>query len=128
MYKNLLKNPSFYEIKYPQTIVPVPTDADYELGFIKRYFVRKANDSAGHIFEITETTYTGYVYNSNPFWIAVDLKWRITGPKTETLLPDGTVDIGVINSNKNSIGLASQQLRNLKLYLPNLLQFYKSSL
>jgi hypothetical protein len=125
MYKDLLKNPAFYEIKYPQTIVPNPTDADYSLGFIKRYFVRKANDEAGHIFEISEETYTQYVYSNNPFWITADLKWRITGPKTETLLPDGTIDIGVINANKNSIGIASQKLRNLKLYLPNLLQFYK---
>jgi hypothetical protein len=125
MYKDLLKNPKFYEIAYPETIVPAPTDADYQLGFIKRYFVRKANDSAGHIFEISENTYTEYVYNTNPFWTTVDLKWRITGPKTETLRNDGTVDIGIINANKNSIGIASQKLRNLKLYLPNLLQFYK---
>jgi hypothetical protein len=125
MYKDLLKNPAFYEIKYPQTIVPNPTDADYQLGFIKRYFVRKANDAAGHIFEISEETYTEYVYGNNPFWIIADLKWRITGPKTETLRNDGTVDIGIINANKNSIGIASQKLRNLKLYLPNLLQFYK---
>jgi hypothetical protein len=39
---------------------------------------------------------------------------------------DGEVnDIGVRNSNKATISIAASKIKNIGLYLPNLLQFYK---
>ena len=126
MYKNLLKNPSFYEIKYPETIVPSPTDDDYSVGFIRRYFVRKTNDVNGHVFEISEKVYKEYIASESPFWIYENIKWRITGPKNSYMNNDGIItDIGVINSNKASITLGAVKIPNLKLYLPNLMQFHR---
>ena len=50
MYKDIAKNLEPFELGLPNTIVPSPTKQDYELGFIRRYFVRKVNDENGFIF------------------------------------------------------------------------------
>jgi hypothetical protein len=56
----------------------------------------------------------------------MDLKWRIKGPQTATYKMDGNIDDkGVTNSNKAAITRASYSLKNIALYLPNILQFYK---
>lgn len=123
MYSDLIKDKKFFEIKIPKTIVPKPEDDDYSVGSIKRYFVRKANDADGHIFEVDKDTYEEYT--KNPFWVGNQIMWRIAGPLYETLKRNGdTDDRGVIASNKAVIGNATN-LPNLKLYLPNLQQFYK---
>jgi hypothetical protein len=124
MYKDVAKNIEIFKIKYPKTIVPSPSDTDYSSGFIRRYFVRKSNDMNGHIFEIDKDTYSEYL--NNPFWIVGDLKWRIRGPIQETYKDNGEIDdIGVRNSNKASINIIASTLKNVGLYLPNLLQFHK---
>ena len=46
MYKDIISNSELFTIKYPETIVPSPTQYDYENGFIERYFLQKANDSS----------------------------------------------------------------------------------
>lgn len=124
MYKDIAKNLDLFEIKYPKTLIPNPTDEDYSKSYILRFFTRKSNDQYGHIFEIDQDTFGEYL--ENPFWTSVSIKWRISGPLYTTYNDNGTMkDRGVIESNKASIGIGSQKLKNLKLYLPNLLQFYK---
>ena len=125
MYKDIAKNIDTFIIKYPKTLVPLPSQNDYKAGFIRRYFIRRANDEYGHIFEIDQNEYDEY--SDSPFWIATDIKWRIAGPQNPVYKDDGNVeDMGVVNSNKAAIARGSIQLKNLKLYLPNLTQFYKS--
>jgi hypothetical protein len=126
MYKQLLKNPEKFEVKYPKTIVPQPTETDYEVGFIRRYFAKKSNNVYGYVFEISEETYAEYVNKKSPMWVATNVKWRIKGPIEKTFKPDGTIqDIGVRDSNKAALGIVSATIPNIKLYLPNLLQFYR---
>jgi hypothetical protein len=123
MYKNVAKNIEKFTLQVPNTVVPTPTNEDYELGFIYRYFIQKANDEDSFIYEINLNEYN--LYNLNPFWKKLRLKWRITGPINPTY-NNGTVsDRGVIQSNKSSLNIASSQFKNISLYLPNLLQFYK---
>lgn len=125
MYEDVANNLNKFIIQYPKTIVPSPTAIDYQNGFIERYFVRKANDSNGHIFEVNYEIFAEY--SSNPFWISDRMLWRITGPIEAIYKEDGTMDDrGVRASNSASIGLASVKLKNIGLYLPNLLQFRKS--
>ena len=124
MYKDIAKNLEKFNIEYPNTIIPTPSESDYKLGFIKRYFVRRANDEYGHIFEISKDVYDKY--SKSPFWITQQLKWRISGPLDQTFKENGDLnDMGVLNSNKISLSEASVGMKNLKLYLPNLLQLYK---
>jgi hypothetical protein len=124
MYKDIINNIEQFNIQIPNTIVPNPTQDDYYLGFIRRYFTQKVNDTFGHIFEIDEEIYNEY--SNSPFWKCVELKWRITGPIDMIYKKEGGIeDMGVRNSNQSAIGMASTTLKNIGLYLPNILQFHK---
>ena len=101
-------------IKIPKitAFVPEPSDDDYMTGYISRNFAQKANDSNSPIFEI-DSNRIGEIITSE-FYNVVSIKWRLTGIPQE-----------IMDSNKNSIKLVSDKMKNLKLYLPNLLQFAK---
>lgn len=122
-YKQLVKSPIREEII--KTHIPTPTESDYSRGFIKRCFVQKTNDKGSPIYEIS----TGNIgkYKANPLYTAVEMKWRISGPKETQYNSVGMIiDKSVSESNRIAIKLVSDKIPNLKLYLPNLLQFYKS--
>ena len=108
-----------------KTHFPKLNESDYNRGFITRYFVQKSNDTNSPIYEISSSSYSSY--KNNPFFIASAVRWRIVGPKETVYDEDGSiVDKSVSESNRISINLQSKKIPNLKLYLPNLLQFYKS--
>ena len=124
MYKDLQKNLTNFNLQLPKTIVPIPTELDYESGFIRRYFVQKVNDENGFIFEVSKEIHDEYVENT--FWKVLDLKWRIKGPKFPIYDEFGTLkDVGVEISNKSAISNASSKMKNIGLYLPNIFQYYK---
>ena len=124
MYKKVANNIDLFIVNTPNTIVPNPTEEDYYIGFVRRYFVRKANDVNGFTYEIAKDEYAEYI--DNPFWTSTDIKWRISGPLNPTYKENGEEDDrGVMNSNKAAIGIAASKIKNIGLYLPNILQFYK---
>jgi hypothetical protein len=124
MYSDLVKNKTFYSLEIPKTIVPIPTSNDYESSFIERYFIQKANDIHGFVYEIDINEFTRI--KSNPYWLSVVISWRISGPLDSVYNNNGMlIDKGVINSNKATLATASAKLKNIGLYLPNVLQFHK---
>jgi hypothetical protein len=124
MYRDIAKNIENFTLQIPKTVIPIPTEFDYDNGFIRRYFIQKTNDSNGFVFEVSSEVYDELV--DNPFWKVADLKWRITGPKETVYNQKGELsDIGVEITNKQIINLTSKTIRNISLYLPNLLQFHK---
>ena len=124
MYKEIAKNIENFTLQIPKTVIPIPTEFDYDNGFIRRYFIQKTNDSNGFVFEVSEEVHDEL--RDNPFWKVADLKWRITGPKETVYNQKGELsDIGVEITNKQIINLTSKTIRNISLYLPNLLQFHK---
>lgn len=124
MYTDLIKNSTFHSLSIPNTIVPKPTEEDYEIGSIDRYFVQKANDINGFIYEINLDTFQ--MLHENPYWISEIVRWRISGPLDAVYNDNGMIiDKGVISSNKASLFIASEKLKNIGLYLPNILQFHK---
>ena len=124
MYKDVAKNIENFTLQIPKTVIPIPTEFDYDNGFLRRYFIQKTNDSNGFVFEVSLEVHDELI--NNPFWKVTDLKWRITGPKETVYNQKGELsDIGVEITNKQIINLTSKKIRNIGLYLPNLLQFYK---
>jgi hypothetical protein len=124
MYTDLINNKINYSFSNPKTIVPIPTESNYETGFMERYFCQKINDSNGFVFEISFDVYKEL--EENPYWKVVIMRWRIRGPKESVYNEFGTlIDMGVKQSNKNSISITSSSLKNIGLYLPNVLQFHK---
>ena len=124
MYSDLVKNKTFYSLDMPKTIVPSPKPEDYESSFVQRYFVQKANDIHGFIYEIDKNVYE--TIKTNPYWLSEIINWRISGPLNEVYNDTGLlIDKGVINSNRATIAATSKTLKNIGLYLPNVLQFHK---
>ncbi len=66
MYKDLIKNTTDFNLQIPKTIVPTPSELDYDTGFIRRYFIQKINDENGFIFEISKEVHDEYLQNH--FW------------------------------------------------------------
>ena len=92
-YNKVNKNDGLFDEPNFKTYVPNPTNDNYIVGYIMRYFIQKANDENGHIFEIDKLYFTDFI--ENPFYTAVQLNWRIKGTAEE-----------VINSNKKSINIS----------------------
>jgi hypothetical protein len=94
------------------TKIPSPTNDDYRIGYIQRYFIQKRADESAYIYEVEQYYYTEILYN--PFFKGVSLKWKISGDREE-----------VKEMNRKSVSYASKDMKTLKLYLPNYLQFHK---
>jgi hypothetical protein len=94
------------------TIVPSPTEDDYKIGYIQRYFIQKRSDETAYIYEVEKYYYTDIL--TNPFFKGVALKWKISGNREE-----------VREMNRKSVSYASANMKTLPLYLPNHLQFHK---
>ena len=106
----------------PEAYVPKPDEKDYERGYITRYFVQKVNDYNAPIFEVSDIEFARLtnVVTFN----TTSLRWRLTGPISRVFNGHGKVtDMGIRESNMASIKIESDQIPNLKLYLPNLIQF-----
>jgi hypothetical protein len=123
-YKKISKVPIGSSVGKIKTTIPKPVEIDYRKGFIKRYFAQKTNDKSAPIYEIDDSTFTNLRYKPNI--TVVSLKWRISGPKeTQYDINGNLIDKSVSESNRIAIKLVSDKIPNLKLYLPNLLQFHK---
>jgi hypothetical protein len=124
MYTDLINNKINYSFSNPETIVPILTETNYGTGFLNRYFCQKVNDKIGFVFEISFNTFKEL--QENPYWKTAILRWRLSGPIEPVYSELGElIDIGVKQSNKNSISITSQSLKNIGLYLPNILQYHK---
>jgi hypothetical protein len=124
-YDMLLNDSNVYKFKPIRAFVPNPTDADYNVGYIVRYFAQKVNDRVSPVIEISEDT--SRELDNNNYYNVVSLRWRIRGPLQPIYKKNGEIaDKGVMESNRISIKLASaDNVPNLKNYLGNLMQFYK---
>jgi hypothetical protein len=122
-YNKISKNKT--RVRYNiEAHIPKPSDKDYSRGYIRRYFVQKLNDKGSPIYEVDSKTKN--YYNSKPHFSTVQLKWRVSGPTESKYDSKGIViDKSVSESNRIAIKLVSYEIPNLKLYLPNLLQFFK---
>jgi hypothetical protein len=95
-----------------KTHIPTPTDGDYKIGYIQRYFAQKANDDASFVFEVNERQFERL--SQSPFYRTVELDWKISGKRED-----------VREMNRKSIRFVTPQMKSIGLYLPNYLQFHK---
>lgn len=98
----------------PVPFIPSPTERDYQTGYIVRYFAQSVNNKSAPIIEIKREGYSKF--STNPYYNTVRLDWRLTGDRED-----------VRKSNKTSVYIASKTMSRIKLYLPNLVQFYDPS-
>lgn len=124
LYDKLKSGELFLMDSNVNTFIPNPNESNYKIGFITRYFVQQRNDKTSPIYEVESNEYNRLLRND--LFINVVIKWRISGPKDTQYNSIGNViDRGVKESNRVAISLVSDKIPNLKMYLPNLLQFHK---
>ena len=86
---NKVKNKTLYstysDIKplnrqpYPKTTLANPSESDYRIGTITRYFTKKTNEVNAKVFEITEDDFN----NQNNLYDYTSFEWIISGKKLE---------------------------------------------
>ena len=77
-YKSLVDKKSQI---YLQETRAIPTESDYERGFITLYFAKQANDKNSKVFQITKEDYD----LETPFYKKTDLQLKITGTEDSVL-------------------------------------------
>jgi len=124
-YKSLLKNEAsqFSDITIRQS-KPELTETDYKKGVIKRYFIQKANDKDSPIYEISRRESSKYSRDNRYNLVVMD--WVIAGGDTYKITGDISKTITPKEQNSLSISDAQKVIPNINLYLPNLLQYYKT--
>ena len=121
---NKIKTTVLSHPKRINTFVPNPNDDDYTKGYLTRFFIQKTNDVESPIYEVTSSNFRKY--SNNQSFKGISLRWRIRGPLDMVFNDRNEVtDKGVRQSNKISVDIASKKIKNIKLYLPSALQFYK---
>ena len=65
--------------KYPEITITNPTDSDYRIGRITRYFTQKGNNRNADIFEVSKADFS----SKNNLYRYTSFQWRISGKKEE---------------------------------------------
>tara|TARA_B100001996_G_C18547259_1_gene549388 strand:- start:76 stop:780 length:705 start_codon:yes stop_codon:yes gene_type:complete len=105
---------------------PKLKDLDYKRGYIKRYFVQRANDNRAPISEVSKIKFSQVA--ANPFYKQIKLKWRITGEIKDVEDISGNIKKGVHTSNKRSIEEHLGKMPSLKNRLVNLAEYHEKFL
>tara|TARA_B100000073_G_scaffold342883_1_gene346705 strand:+ start:548 stop:1159 length:612 start_codon:yes stop_codon:yes gene_type:complete len=66
---------------YPNITPANPTESDYNIGEITRYFAQIGNDTSKPIFEVSENDYN----NPNNLYRYTTFQWRISGVKADVV-------------------------------------------
>lgn len=104
----------------------VITKDDITIGFVRRYIIKKNNESK--FYEVDKKTYDDYQNNKidQALYTAVELIWQITGNLNDTR--DGLILIPSVQSNNTKlIQDAERKMPGLSSYLTDLLQYYSDN-
>ena len=120
------KNAGGKDVPDPLVIItPVPSEQDYNREWFNRYFARKANDTTAQYHEIDKDQYERVIGKSMPFYTAVQLRWKISGPEKDVLNAVGDIiEPGVSNTNNRSIKSVELQHPGLVFRLQNHTEFW----
>jgi hypothetical protein len=113
-----LTETAFFNHTEVNVFYPVPSQSDYDRGFITRYFVEKINEKI--IYEIKPYDFGKLNPQNNPgingvMWDKFDLKWVISGPIES-----------VKKSNQRQINLLARVHKPLTNYLGDLDEFHET--
>ncbi len=103
--------------KYPKQYFPQPTNEDYRIGYIERYFAKPRANIKSIIIEINKDEYINlteiFPTPTSSYYNAIKLRWRIQGTFRE-----------MQRSNSNTSIFQEKNMPGISLYLGNLIQFW----
>jgi len=97
---------------YPKITQATPSDSDYRIGEITRYFTHSGNDKSKPVFEISKEDFD----NQNSLYNYTNFQWRISGKKEE-VIRDNSATIGSLQVDYPGI---NKVLFPLQLWKPPL--------
>ena len=107
--------------------VPTPSQKDFDLGEIQRYFAQQANQKTAEIFELSEQDFAAA--RLSPLYLAVSLRWKISGPADSSRTVLGGKPIrertGIVDANTTAVKQASQKMPALAQKLSNPFQLWR---
>lgn len=102
---------------------PIPTDSDYNKGYITRYFVKRVNGDMSTVREISREDHENI--SKDPLYNSVSLTWVIKGNLSPSYIGNQIVLSGVLNINDATIKKAEEVVPGISFILINLSQFHK---
>ena len=107
--------------------VPKPTEKDYELGEIQRYFAQQVNNDESEIFEISKQEFGAA--NLSPLYLAISVRWRISGPADSSRrVVNGEVireRTGIVEANTTAVKQAAKKMPAIAQKLANPYQLWR---
>jgi len=107
--------------------VPEPSQKDYDLGEIRRYFAQQANNKNGEIFELSKQDFEAAKLSA--LYLEVSLRWKISGPSASSYkIVDGKKmreRTGVVEANTTAVKQATKEMPALALKLSNPYQLWR---
>ena len=76
---------------YPNTTPIKPSESDYRIGEISRYFAQIGNDTAKPIFEVSEEDFS----NQSNLYRYTSFQWRLSGLKEEVMRTNQATVVGL---------------------------------
>lgn len=111
----------------PTPFTPSPTEADYKVGKITRYFARQRNGTTFRLMEINQATYNAFTSGvgdaNTSLWKVVSIFWQISGPLYNEKVNNITTRAGIINTNQRILDATEPNFIGIKQYLTDLKQF-----
>lgn len=111
----------------PTPFTPRPTEEDYRVGKITRYFARQRNGTTFRLMEIDKATYTAFTNGvgkaNTALWKVVSIFWQISGPLYNEKVNNITTRAGVIDTNQRILDKTEPNFIGIKQYLTDLKQF-----
>ena len=109
-----------YKYLQPSTYIPTITQADYDNGYINRFFVGRIN-----YFEVIETNYKDFNMTNTRYFTKVQIDWKITGVEFNVYNGKMLEAAGVVNYNRYRIIEAQRVIPNINRILNNPKQFWR---
>ena len=115
-------------VKRPIPLVPIsnpPTDEDYEIGYMRRFFARQTNSPESIIVEVDESTFHKLKASetSDGYYTVVEMNWRIKGPLTDEV-KKGIYQKGVLQANNDSLKIAETKISGIKDVVGSLVRWH----
>lgn len=111
----------------PIPFTPRPTEEDYRVGKITRYFARQRNGTTFRLMEIDKATYTAFTNGvgkaNTALWKVVSIFWQISGPLYNEKVNNITTRAGIIDTNQRILDKTEPNFIGIKQYLTDLRQF-----
>lgn len=102
-YSKLVTNPTPTE--FPKSYYFNPSGDDFEVPFVRRYFVRKINSK-----DIVEVDGDNFKTISPAIYVLVSIKWKLSGPANSIYEKGLLKTEGYIDFNKRQIIEAEKEL------------------